>query len=85
MTNPELTPEFSVSCRTCLVTMWSGNEPTEDGQPILNKFGDEQCPRVNCPHKQANRATDPSDTQPATLGDLKALRARLTTLEGKLK
>ncbi len=79
---------FAVTCQTCHVKVWEGDQAPEDGQTVLSAYADSAagnaCPsKVDpCPNKSA-AAAERAKRKPATLGDLDDLKKRLAVLEAR--
>ena len=75
-------PACSVTCHTCGIEVWQGDDPAADGQPRLTEYADLKCRRSDCPHRTATRQAAELD-KAATHRDLAGLAARIDKLEGK--
>lgn len=77
-------PAYVVHCYTCLIRIYEGDTPPDDGQVLLTAYADSTpgtaCPSKvdRCPHKTAAINTA-KQREPA------ALLARLVALEAKAK
>jgi hypothetical protein len=89
MTNPKVGgPAYSVTCYTCYHKIWDGDTAPADGQQILTTYAEQTpgpCPSgvAACPHKTSAIAAA-SLLRPATVGDLAAVKTRLSAVEAKV-
>jgi hypothetical protein len=76
-------PNFAVSCTTCAITIWQGDEAPADGQPIATDYAEKKCDRQDCPHKAAAIA-EKRRQRPAIMADLDPFFKQLDALEKRL-
>lgn len=48
MTQPAPAPAHAVTCYTCTVKVWEGDDPPADGQAILTTWANKNCKRKDC-------------------------------------